>query len=115
MAITVYVNALSQQAGFSPDKASWLSGLCNTLGIVGTAASVLTVDRFGRRKSLYFGFFIQGAVLLRSGGLSRLGQLHPGNAAAYGAASVAFVFVYTFFFAQTVLMIAFIYPTEIWP
>lgn len=25
------------------------------------------------------------------------------------------VFIYTFFFAQTVLMIAFIYPTEIWP
>jgi MFS family permease len=115
LAITVYANTLFQQAGFSADKASWLSGLCNTFGIVGTAASVLTVDRFGCLKSLYFGFFIQGAVLLLSGGLSRLGELHPGNAAAYGAASAAFVLVYTFFFAQTVLMISFIYPTEIWP
>jgi Sugar (and other) transporter len=115
LAITVYANMLFQQAGFSADKVSWLSGLYNTFGIVGTAASVLTVDRFGRRKSLYFGFVIQGEVLLLSGGLSRLGELHPNNAAAYGAASVAFVFVYTFFFAQTVLMIAFIYLTEIWP
>jgi hypothetical protein len=69
-------NALFQQAGFSADKASWLSGLCNTFGILSTAASVLTVDRFGRRKSLYFDFFFQGAVLLLSGGLPRLGELH---------------------------------------
>ena len=115
LAITVYANTLFQQAGFSAGKASWLSGLCSTFGIFGTAASVLSVDRFGRRTSLYFGFCIQGAVLLLSGGLSRLGELHRGSAAAYGAASAAFVFVSTFFFAQTVLMIAFIYPTEIWP
>jgi hypothetical protein len=57
------------------DKASWLSGLCNTFGILGTAASMLTVDHFGRRESLYFGFFIQGTVLL-SGALPRLGELH---------------------------------------
>jgi len=115
LAITVYANTLFQQADFNADKAAWLSGLCNTFGIVGTAASVFTVDRFGRRISLYFGFFIQGAVLFLSAGLSRLGQLHPDNAGAYGAAGAAMVFIYTFFFAQTVLMIAFIYPTEIWP
>ncbi|KAK5271945.1 hypothetical protein LTR99_000896 [Exophiala xenobiotica] len=114
LAITVYANTLFQQAGFSVEKSAWLSGLCNSIGILGTMASVLTVDRFGRRRSLYFGFFIQGAVLLLSGGLSRLGELHPENT-AYGAASGAMVFIFTFFFAQTVLMIAFIYPTEIWP
>jgi hypothetical protein len=97
LAITVYANTLFQQAGFSADKASRLSGLCNTFDILGTAASVLTVDCFGRRKSLYFGSFTQGAVLLLSGGLPRLGELHPGNATAYGAASAAFEFVYTFF------------------
>jgi hypothetical protein len=115
LAITVYANTLFQQAGFSAEKASWLSGLCNTFGIIGTAASIFTIDRFGRRKSLYFGFFIQGAVLMLSGGLSRLGEEHPNNAGAYGAAAAAMVFIYTFFFAQTVLMIAFLYPTEIWP
>ena len=115
LAITVYANTLFQQAGFSAQKAAWLSGLCNTFGIVGTAASIFTIDRFGRRKSLYFGFVIQGAVLMLSGGLSRLGEQHPNNAGAYGAAAAAMVFIYTFFFAQTVLMIAFLYPTEIWP
>lgn len=113
LAITVYANTLFQQAGFSVEKASWLSGLCNTIGILGTLASVLTVDRFGRRISLYFGFMVQGAVLLLSGGLSRLGELHTNNT-AYGAASASMVFIFTFVFAQTVLMIAFIYPTEIW-
>jgi hypothetical protein len=115
LAITVYANTLFQQAGFSAEKAAWLSGLCNTFGIVGTMASIFTIDRFGRRKSLYLGFAIQGAVLMLSGGLSRLGEQHPSNAGAYGAAAAAMVFIYTFFFAQTVLMIAFLYPTEIWP
>ena len=115
LAITVYANTLFQQAGFSAEKSAWLSGLCNTFGIIGTIASIFTIDRFGRRKSLYFGFFIQGAVLMLSGGLSRLGQQHASNAGAYGAAAAAMVFIYTFFFAQTVLMIAFLYPTEIWP
>jgi Sugar (and other) transporter len=54
-------------------------------------------------------------VLFLSAGLGRLGELNPDNASAYGAAAAAMVFIYTFFFAQTVLMIAFIYPTEIWP
>lgn len=115
LAITVYANTLFQQAGFSAEKAAWLSGLCNTFGIIGTVASIFTIDRFGRRKSLYFGFFIQGAVLMLSGGLSRLGEQHAKHAGAYGAAAAAMVFIYTFFFAQTVLMIAFLYPTEIWP
>jgi hypothetical protein len=115
LAITVYANTLFQTAGFSVEKSMWLSGLCNTFGIIGTVASIFTVDRFGRRISLYFGFAIQGAVLFLSAGLGRLGELNPDNAAAYGAAAAAMVFIYTFFFAQTVLMIAFIYPTEIWP
>jgi len=114
LAITVYANILFQQAGFSADKSAWLAGLCNTFGIVGTAASIFTVDRCGRRISLYFGFFIQGVVLLLAGGLARLGELHPDNG-NFGAGAAAMVFIYTFFFAQTVLMIAFIYPTEIWP
>lgn len=35
---------------------------------------------------MYLGFFIQGAVLLLSAELSRLGELHPDHAGAYGAA-----------------------------
>jgi hypothetical protein len=115
LAITVYANTLFQTPGFSPGKASWLSDPCNNIGILGTSASVLTVDRFGRRVSLYFGFLIQGAALFFSAGLGRLGERHPNQAGTYGAAAAAMVFIYTFFFAQTVLMIAFIYPTEIWP
>ena len=111
----MYANTLFQTAGFAPEKAAWLSGLVNTIGILGTAASVFTVDRFGRRISLYFGFFVQGASLFLSAGLGRLGELQPQHAGAYGAAAASMVFIYTFFFAQTVLMIAFIYPTEIWP
>lgn len=115
LAITVYAGTIFTQAGFGGIKAAWLSGLVNAIGILGTIASIFTIDRFGRRISLYFGFFIQSVALFLSAGLSRIGQLNPDRAAAYGAASVAMIFVFTFFFAQTVLMIAFFYPTEIWP
>ena len=41
MAITSYSASLMAQAGYSPDKAAWLAGLCNTLGgVVGTAFAV---------------------------------------------------------------------------
>ncbi|KAK4934230.1 hypothetical protein LTR66_015666 [Elasticomyces elasticus] len=115
LAITVYAGTIFTQAGFGGTKAAWLSGLVNAIGILGTIASIFTIDRFGRRISLYFGFFIQSVALFLSAGLSRVGQLNPDKAAAYGAASVAMIFIFTFFFAQTVLMIAFFYPTEIWP
>lgn len=115
LAVAVYANTLFQQAGFNANKAAWPSGFRNIFGSVGTAASVLTVDCFGCRVSLEFGFIIQGAALLISAGLSCLGQFHPEYAGGHGAAAAAMVFIYTFFFAQTVLMIAFIYPTEIWP
>jgi hypothetical protein len=115
LAITVYANTIFRQAGYDADKAGWLSGLVNTIGIPATVAGVFTIDRFGRRISMSFGFFVQSVTLFLSAGLGRLGQLHPTHAAAYGAASVAMIFIFTFFFAQTVLMIAFFYPTEIWP
>lgn len=115
LAITVYANTIFSQAGYDSDKAGWLSGLCNTIGIFGTAAGIFTIDRFGRRISMFFGFSIQAVALFLSSGLGRLAQLHPEHAAAYGAASASMIFIFTFFFAQTVLMIAFFYPTEIWP
>jgi len=115
LAITVYSSTLFSQAGYDSNKAGWLSGLANTIGIPATIAGIFTIDRFGRRISMYFGFSIQSVALFLSAGLGRLGQLNPDNAAAYGAASVSMVFIFTFFFAQTVLMIAFFYLTEIWP
>ena len=65
--------------------------------------------------SLYFGFFIQGVILFLSASLDRLGELNLYQAGAYGTAAAVMVFIYTFFFAQTVLMITSIYPTDIWP
>jgi hypothetical protein len=76
LAIAVYTNTIFSQAGYDSDKAGWLSGLCNTIGIFGTAAGIFTIDRFGRRISMFFGFSIQAVALFLSSGLGRLGQLH---------------------------------------
>jgi hypothetical protein len=58
---------------------------------------------------------IQGASLFLAAGMSRLGELNPNKASQYGAAAATFIFIFTWVFAQTCLMIAFIYPAEIWP
>lgn len=43
MAITTYSGELFKQAGFTNEKAAWMSGFCNSLGgVVGTAAAVST-------------------------------------------------------------------------
>jgi MFS family permease len=115
LTITVYANVLFTQAGFDPTKAAWLSGLCNTTGIFATAAAALTVDRIGRRMSMYIGFIIQAITMFLTGGFARLQVVQPQHSVAYGAAAAAMVFIYTWAFAQTVLQVAFIYPAEIWP
>jgi hypothetical protein len=115
LAITVYANVLFTQAGFDADKAAWMSGLCNTIGIFATAAAALTVDRIGRRMSMYVGFIIQAITMFLTGGFAKLQVVQPQHSVAYGAAAAAMVFIYTWVFAQTVLQVAFIYPAEIWP
>jgi sugar porter (SP) family MFS transporter len=115
LAITVYANVLFTKAGFDPTKAAWLSGLCNTTGIFATATAALTVDRIGRRMSMYIGFIIQAITMFLTGAFAKLQELHPQHSTAYGAAAAAMVFIYTWVFAQTVLQVAFIYPAEIWP
>jgi sugar porter (SP) family MFS transporter len=115
LAITVYANTLFAKAGFDPTKAAWLSGLCNTTGIFATAAAALTIDRVGRRMSMYVGFAVQAVTMFLTGAFARLQEIHPQHSTAYGAAAAAMVFIYTWVFAQTVLQVAFIYPAEIWP
>ncbi|ODQ50374.1 putative MFS monosaccharide transporter [Saitoella complicata NRRL Y-17804] len=115
LAITVYANTLFGQAGFDPTKSAWLAGLVNTVGILGTGAAALTIDRYGRRPSLFFGAVVQCIALALTGGMSRLAIVQPHNASAYGAASAAMVFIYTFFFAATWLQCAFVVPAEIFP
>ncbi|TCD66249.1 hypothetical protein EIP91_001612 [Steccherinum ochraceum] len=114
-AITVYASTIFSQAGYSPRKAQWLSGLNDVTYMLSTLVAVVTIDRWGRRVGLYWGAIGQGISLILAGAFSRLLKDHPEKAAEYGGAAAFFVFLYTAVFGATWLTIPWVYPTETFP
>ena len=80
-----------------------------------TLICVFTLDRIGRRWTLYWGSVGQGIAMFLAGGFSRIGEnaRAAGNisrANAYGDAAVAMVFLFTFIFGATWLTVPWLYP-----
>lgn len=85
-----------------------------------TLICVYTLDRIGRRWTLYWGAAAQGIAMFLAGGFSRLGSDarelgDAGQASTYGAAAASFVFVFTSVFGATWLTVPWLYPAEIFP
>lgn len=112
-AITVYQPTIFKQAGFPTRKSDWLSGVNIILYMLATLIAVVTLDRWGRRISLYWGAVGQGISMILAAAFSKLTV--EKNNSAYGAASASFVIIYTFIFGATWLTVPWVYPTEIWP
>lgn len=102
-------------AGYDDFKSNWLSALLMLVGIMGTAIAAFTIDKVGRRRTLYWGAISLSIVLFIIGGLFRGAVNNPDKAFEYGTAASAMVFVYLLIFSSSWLMIPFIYPTEIFP
>lgn len=112
--------AIFSIAGFNSDKSQWVSGLNNITYTFATLICVFTIDRIGRRWTLYWGSVGQGIAMFLVGGLSRAGldaraQGNVDTANQWGAAAASFVFVYTFVFGATWLTVPWLYPAEIFP
>lgn len=78
--------------------------------MLSTFICVLTLDRIGRRKTLYWGSVAQGIAMFLVGGLSAEGlnattEGRSSVAKAYGAAAAAMVILYTFVFGATWLTV----------
>ncbi|KJY02548.1 MFS sugar transporter like protein [Zymoseptoria brevis] len=114
-ATTIYAPSLIQQAGWNAQKADWLSALNNTVGILGTIIAMYTTDPVGRRPTLLWSSLAQSACMWIIGAMSILTTSRPESATQYGAASVAFIYVFTLIYASTFLIINFNYPSEIFP
>ena len=76
-----------------------------------TLICVFTLDRIGRRWTLYYGSVLQGIAMLLLAIFSRLGKENP----AIGKAAVAMVYIFTFVFGATWLTVPWLYPAEIFP
>ena len=85
------------------------------VGILGTTIAAYTIDRLGRRRTLYWGAVALSIVLFIIGGLFRGAVNNPSQSEQYGTAAAAMVFVYLLIFSSSWLMIPFVYPTEIFP
>lgn len=81
-----------------------------------TLICVFTLDRIGRRWTLYWGAVGQGICMFAAGGLARATiNASDSNRAQVGGAATFFVFLYTAIFGATWLTVPWLYPAEIFP
>jgi hypothetical protein len=85
-----------------------------------TLICVFTLDRIGRRMTLFWGSIVQGIVLFLAGGFSRLGlnateSGDTGAAGSYGIAAASMIVIFTATFGATWLTVPWLYPAEIFP
>ncbi|KAG4432203.1 hypothetical protein IFR05_012326 [Cadophora sp. M221] len=118
--VTVYAPTIFRMAGFDTEKSQWISGLNNIFYMFSTLICVFTLDRIGRRWTLYWGSVGQGIAMFLAGGMSRLAEnaTNAGDtakASQYGAAAASMIFIFTFVFGATWLTVPWLYPAEIFP
>lgn len=114
----VYAPTIFGIAGMSPAKRQWIAGLNNIFYMFATLICVFTLDRIGRRWTLYWGSVGQGIAMALAGAFSYLGQQatlagDDGKASGYGNAAVSMVFIFTSIFGATWLTVPWLYPAEI--
>jgi hypothetical protein len=113
--VVIYSGTIFATAGYSGTESNLLSACLMIVGIIGTLIAAFTLDRVGRRRTLYWGAVCLSVILFCIGGLFRGALDHPEHARAYGSAATAFVFLYLLVFSSSWLLIPFIYPTEVFP
>ncbi|TQS32716.1 hypothetical protein Golomagni_06960, partial [Golovinomyces magnicellulatus] len=97
--ITIYGPQIFTIAGISASDRLWVSGVNNITYMLATLICVFTLDRIGRRWTLYWGAIGQGICMFAAGGLARATiNASESNRAGVGGAATFFVFLYTAIF-----------------
>lgn len=112
--ITVYAPLVFASAGFSNSTSQMLSGVNNITYMLSTLVAVFTLDKWGRRFTLYYGAVCQGISLILVAVLTKP-DIMAQNPRAYGIGATFFTFAYTAFFGMTWLTVPWLYPVEIYP
>ncbi|RCI02406.1 hypothetical protein CU098_012035 [Rhizopus stolonifer] len=112
--ITVYAPQVFASAGFSTQTSQLLSGINNITYMLSTLVAVFTLDRWGRRFTMFYGAACQGISLILVAVLTKP-DIMAHNPTAYGIGATVFTFLYTAFFGMTWLVLAWAYPAEIFP
>ncbi|KAM4057537.1 major facilitator superfamily protein [Hirsutella rhossiliensis] len=115
--ITIYGPEIFSIAGISSENRLWVSGVNNITYMFATLICVFTIDRIGRRWTLYWGAIGQGICMFAAGGLARA-TINAGDSSSrdrIGGAATFFVFLYTAIFGATWLTVPWLYAAEIYP
>lgn len=115
--ITVYSPTIFRFAGISNEQVGWIAGLNMITYTLSTLVCVFTLDKIGRRWTLYWGSVGQGIALFLAAGLSKIASeaTDPDVKTKAGGAAVAMVFLFTCVFGATWLTVPWLYPAEIFP
>jgi len=118
--VTIYAPEIFRLSGIGVAKAKWISGLNYITYTFATLICVFTLDRIGRRWTLYWGSVMQGLSMILAGAFTIIGQdaIAAGNtarAASFGIGAVAMIFIFTATFGATWLTVPWLYPAEIFP
>ncbi|KAK8861342.1 hypothetical protein IAR55_002161 [Kwoniella newhampshirensis] len=104
--ITVYAPTVFQSAGYLPYKADWLSGVNNIFYMLSVLVAVFTLDRVGRRVTLYWGAVIMAISLAFCTLGARYAVMSSGtDTAKWGAVVATFTFIYTSTFGASWLTV----------
>jgi len=114
--ITIYGPEIFTLAGISAADRQWVAGLNDITYMLATLICVFTLDRIGRRWTLYWGAVGQGICCFCAGGLAYATKHAIGaNKVHLGGGAVFFVYLYTAIFGATWLTVPWLYPAEIFP
>ncbi|KAK5167443.1 uncharacterized protein LTR77_007142 [Saxophila tyrrhenica] len=114
--ITIYGPEIFTLAGIGSSDRQWVAGLNNITYMFATLLCVFTLDRIGRRWTLYWGAAGQGICCFCAGGLAYATKNATGSYREHvGGAAVFFVYLYTAIFGATWLTVPWLYPAEIFP
>lgn len=112
--ITIYGPEIFTIAGIAPADRQWVAGLNNITYMLATLICVFTLDRIGRRWTLYWGAVGQGICCFCAGGLAFATERATGaRRDGVGGAAVFFVYLYTAIFGATWLTVPWLYPAEV--
>ena len=116
--ITIYGPTIFTIAGVSAADRLWISGLNDITYMFATLICVFTLDRIGRRWTLYWGSVGQGICMFCAGGLARAtinAKANGTSTSGVGGGAIFFVFLFTAIFGATWLTVPWLYPAEIFP
>ncbi|KAH9810557.1 hypothetical protein DFH28DRAFT_1131953 [Melampsora americana] len=116
--VTVYAPDVFQLAGSDEHFSSLLSGINNISYMFSVLVAVFTLDRMGRRVTLYWGAMVMGLALFLGGVSTRYAidtNVPADVRSRWGSVLITCIFLYTSTFGATWLTVPWLYPTEIMP